>query len=419
MSMEEKQNSQTFLDFSSSVLKPDNEETIADIVKYCYKKNIPLEIFGSGSKKNIGRNFQSQKSLDLSNYSGIIKYEPEELYIKVKSGTPIKVIKEALEKNNQHLAFEPTDFGPLFEGQSNEGTIGGVLSCNYAGPRRFKVGSARDHILGFKGVNGKGEIIKSGGTVVKNVTGYDLSKLITGSFGTLSVFTEISIKVLPKPDLTKTLIINNPHLKKGLEHLSVALSSSCDPSGAVFYPEFFQDQFTFNDLLTKGPITAIRIEGSRLSIDERIKQIVDELVVDKKEISILDQEQSNIFWEKTRSLNVFSNLKDNLLRIIVPGSEAFDLINKIKIYNVKYFIDWGGNLVWVQLAQINLSILKEIKNIVKNLGGYLTVIKVDESLKSSIDIFTIDEVKYRISEKIKKSFDPKRILNPGKMYTGI
>jgi glycolate oxidase FAD binding subunit len=419
MSMEEKQNFQTFQDFSSSVLKPSKEEAVADIIKYCYKKNIPLEICGSGSKKNIGRNFQSQKTLDLSNYSGIIKYEPAELYIKVKSGTPIKEIKEALEKNNQHLAFEPTDFGPLFEGQTNEGTIGGVLSCNFAGPRRFKVGSARDHILGFKGINGKGEIIKSGGTVVKNVTGYDLSKVITGSFGTLSVFTEISIKVLPKPDLVKTLIVSNPHLKKGLEHLGVALSSSCDPSGAVFYPEFFQDQFTLNDLITKGPITAIRIEGAKLSIDERIKQLINELVVDKKEISILDPEQSNIFWEKTRSLYVFANLKKNLLRIVVPSSEAFDLINKLKVYNIKYFIDWGGNLVWVQLDQLNSSILKEIKTIVKNLGGYLTAIKVDESLKSSIDIFTIDDVKYKISEKIKKSFDPKRILNPGKMYTGI
>jgi glycolate oxidase FAD binding subunit len=224
---------------------------------------------------------------------------------------------------------------------------------------------------------------------------------------------------LPKPDLTKTLVINNPHLKKGLEHLSVALSSSSDPSGAVFYPEFFQNQFIFNDLTTKGSITAIRIEGSKNSIDERIKQLINELALDKKEISILDPEQSNIFWEKTRSLNVFSNLKNNLLRIIVPGSEAFNLINKLKLYDIKYFIDWGGNLVWLQLDQINSSILKEIKTIVKNLGGYLTAIKIDESLKGSIDIFTIDDVKYKITEKIKKSFDPKRILNPGKMYTGI
>jgi glycolate oxidase FAD binding subunit len=419
MSMEEKQNFQTSQDFSISTLKPESEEAISEAIKHCYKKNIPLAINGLGSKKNIGKNFQSQKTLDLSNYSGIIKYEPEELYIKVKSGTSIKEIKEELDKKNQQLAFEPNDFGFLFEGESNEGTIGGVLSSNFAGPRRFKVGSARDHILGFKGINGKGEIIKSGGTVVKNVTGYDLSKIITGSFGTLSVFTEISVKVLPKADLTKTLVIENPHLKKGLEYLNVALGSSTDPSGGVFYPEYFRNQFVFNDLTTEGPITAIRIEGSKLSVDERINKLLKELNVSRKEISILESSQSNIFWENTRCLKVFKNLKDNLLRVIVPASEVFDLINKLKSYNVKYFIDWGGNLVWLQVDEINLNSIKEIRSLVKNLGGYLTIIKAEESLKASIDIFTIDEVKYKISEKIKKSFDPKRILNPGKMYTGI
>jgi glycolate oxidase FAD binding subunit len=419
MSMEEKLNFQTSQDFSATILKPKSEEAIVEAIKHCYKKNIPLEINGLGSKKSIGKNFQSQKTLDLSSYSGVIKYEPEELYIKVKSGTSIKAIKEELDKKSQQLAFEPNDFGSLFDGKSNEGTIGGVLSCNFAGPRRFKVGSARDHVLGFKGVNGKGELIKSGGTVVKNVTGYDLSKILTGSFGTLSVFTEISVKVLPKADLTKTLVIENPHLKKGLEYLNIALGSSTDPSGGVFYPEYFRNQFIFNDLTTEGPITAIRIEGSKLSVDERINQLSKELNISINEISILDPSQSNIFWENTRCLKVFSNLKGNLLRVIVPASEVLDLVNKLKPYNVKYFIDWGGNLVWLQIDELNLNSLKEIRSLVKNLGGYLTIIKVDESLKASIDIFTIDEVKYKISEKIKKSFDPKRILNPGKMYTGI
>jgi len=417
--MEEKQNFQTSQDFSESTLRPTSEEDIANIVKHCYKKNIPLEISGLGSKKKIGRNFQSQKTLELSDYSGIIKYEPEELYIKVKSGTPIKEIKNELDKKNQQLAFEPTDFGSVFEGTNNEGSIGGVLSCNFSGPRRFKVGSARDHILGFKGVNGKGEIIKSGGTVVKNVTGYDLCKLITGSFGTLSIFTEISVKVLPKADLTKTLVIENPHLKKGLEYLNTALGSSTDPSGGVFYPDYFRSHFIFNDLTTEGPITAIRIEGSKLSVDERINQLLKEFNIRSKEVSILDPTQSNIFWENTRCLKVFTNLKSNLIKVTVPASETFNLINKFKPYDVKYFIDWGGNLIWLQIDELDLNKLEEIRSLVKNVGGYLTIIKVEDSLKASIDIFTIDDVKYKISEKIKKSFDPKRILNPGKMYTGI
>ena len=402
MYMEEKQNSQIFQDFSQSIFKPKTVEEISSIIKECYKKNIPLEISCLKTKKKIGRNFQAEKTLDLSNYSGIIEYKPEELYIKVKAGTSLKEIISELDKHNQQFAFEPTDFGPLFSGSNNEGSIGGVVACNFAGPRRFKVGSVRDHLLGFQGINGKGEVIKSGGTVVKNVTGYDLSKILSGSFGTLTVLTEISVKVLPKPESNKTLVIDNPHLLKALDYLSLALSSSSDPSGGVFYPEYFRNYFTFNDLTVGGPITAIRIEGSSNSIDHRIKKLCKELEIQSNDISILEPEQSNIFWEKTRSLQVFSELKNNLLRIVVPPSESFEVLNKIKVYEPKYFIDWGGNLIWLQLDNINQKILREIKEIVKIASGYVTAIKIEENLKASIDVFTIDPIKYKLTEKLKK-----------------
>ena len=419
MSMEEKQNSQTFLDFNQNIFNPSSREEIAEIIRNCYKKNIPLEINGSKSKNKIGRNFQAEKTLDLTSYSGIIDYKPEELYIKVKAGTPINSIIEELDKHDQQLAFEPVDFGFLFNGKSNNGTIGGVISCNFAGPRRFKVGSARDHLLGFQGINGKGEIIKSGGTVVKNVTGYDLCKLISGSFGTLSVLTELSVKVLPKPQSSKTLIINNPHIKKAIEYLGTALSSSSDPSGGVFYPEQFDQSFTFNDLTHKGALTAIRIEGPSNSVDHRIKNLSAELGLLENEYSILESVQTKIFWNKTKNLEIFSNSKKNLLRIVVPISETLSVLQKMKPYEINYFLDWGGSLIWVELEKINLKILREIKDITQQHSGYFTIIKVEDDLKASADIFTIDPIKYKISEKIKKSFDPKRIFNPGKMYSGI
>jgi glycolate oxidase FAD binding subunit len=417
--MEEKQNSQTFLDFNQNIFNPSSREEIAEIIRNCYKKNIPLEINGSKSKNKIGRNFQAEKTLDLTSYSGIIDYKPEELYIKVKAGTPINSIIEELDKHDQQLAFEPVDFGFLFNGKSNNGTIGGVISCNFAGPRRFKVGSARDHLLGFQGINGKGEIIKSGGTVVKNVTGYDLCKLISGSFGTLSVLTELSVKVLPKPQSSKTLIINNPHIKKAIEYLGTALSSSSDPSGGVFYPEQFDQSFTFNDLTHKGALTAIRIEGPSNSVDHRIKNLITELGLLENEYSILESVQTKIFWNKTKNLEIFSNSKKNLLRIVVPISETLSVLQKMKPYEINYFLDWGGSLIWVELEKISLKILREIKDIMQQHSGYFTIIKVEDDLKASADIFTIDPIKYKISEKIKKSFDPKRIFNPGKMYSGI
>ena len=419
MSMEEKQNSLTFQDFSQSLLKPETREDISLIIQECYKKNIPIEVNCLQSKKNIGRNFQAEKTLNLSNYKGIIEYKPEELYIKVKAGTSIKEIKAELDKHNQQLAFEPNDFGLLFKGNHDEGSIGGVVSCNFAGSRRFKVGSVRDHVLGFQGINGRGETIKSGGTVVKNVTGYDLSKILSGSFGTLTVLTEISIKVLPKPSSSKTLVIKNPHLLKALDYLNISLSSSSDPSGGVFYPEYFTNHFTFNDLTHEGPLTAIRIEGPKESIDHRIKNLCKELELNIDESLVLENEQSKILWEKTRTLEVFSNMKSNLLRIVVPPSETFEVIKQFRPHETKYFIDWGGSLIWLQLDRINTKILNDIRKIVNKASGYLTAIKIEEDLKASVDIFSVDPIKYKISEKLKKSFDPKRILNPGKMYSGI
>ena len=173
MFTEEKKNSQIYQD--SNHLKPDTEIAVSNLVKDFYKKKLPINLHGTNSKKYIGYNVQAAKTLDLSYLNGVIEYLPEELYIKVLAGTPIKIIEDLLEKHNQQLAFEPLDFGYINDGKSNKGSAAGCVATNYAGSRRFKVGSVRDFVLGFRGVNGKGDIIKSGGTVVKNVTGYDLS----------------------------------------------------------------------------------------------------------------------------------------------------------------------------------------------------------------------------------------------------
>ena len=413
------QNSQTSLDFNSDILKPNNENDIQDIIKYCYKKDLPLEIIGTGTKQNIGKKLQCAKTLEMSNFSGIIDYKPEELYITVKAGTPIKIIQDELKKNNQHLAFEPVNFSEVFNSNLKEGTIGGTLSCNFSGSRRFKVGSARDHILGFKGYNGKGEKIKSGGTVVKNVTGYDLSKLVTGSFGTLLVLSEITLKVLPLQTDTKTIIISDLAPEHSLGIMSTALSSSNEASGAVYYPENLRNNFVFNDLTHPGSITAIRVEGTKTSTKQRVTNFFSDLALEGKKTTILDNIQSEIFWEDTRSLKAISKKKGNILRVVVPPSETVNLINRLKTFHPSYFIDWGGSLIWLDLDYLSNQKVDQIRKRVLESQGYLTVIKSPENVKSSAEIFTIDPIKFKISQNIKKSFDPKRILNPGKMYTGI
>jgi len=281
MSIEEKQNSPIYQD-SDSTEYPQNEKEVSEFVKQFYKSNIPIELVGSGSKRKIGKPLQCAKILNLSKLNGIIEYLPEELYIKVKACTPIDQIEEVLKKNKQQLAFEPIDFGYLFLGKSDYGTAAGQVACNISGPRRFKVGSVRDHVLGFRGVNGKGEIIKSGGMVVKNVTGYDLSKLVCGSYGTLVVLTEITFKVLPLPAESTTLVIHDLKLEMAIDLLEQAISSSNDISGATFFPNELKSTgcvmnieatFKLNDLKYGGSFTSIRIEGTKNSIDERTKNL--------------------------------------------------------------------------------------------------------------------------------------------------
>ncbi|MDC0235621.1 FAD-binding protein [Candidatus Pelagibacter sp.] len=426
MSTEVRKNSQIFQD-SNNTYFPEDETQISSVVKELFKKNQPAEVIGLGSKSFIGNKIQSAKKLSLSKLSGIIEYLPEELYIKVKANTPVEFIEKELEKNNQELAFEPIDFGFVENGKSNKGTIAGCLSCNFAGSRRFKVGSVRDHILGFRGVNGKGDIIKSGGTVVKNVTGYDLSKLVSGSFGTLVALSEITLKVLPKKKSSNTITIHTEDKKLVNELFEKISSSSSEVSGAVYVPEEPKDDsynqnkemlFKFNDLKFQGSFLALRIEGDKLSIEERIKVLTMELELQNLNTSILDVHQSVPLWKKINSLELFENTKNNLLRAVIPPSKGNELIQKIG-NKFKYYIDWCGSLYWIEMKSNKNSKITEIKRLIIELGGYLTIVKKSKEFDYEETIFTVDETRLLISEKIKKSFDPKRIFNPGKMYRGI
>ena len=426
MSTEMKKNSQIYQD-SNSTYYPEDELQVSDIVKELYKKNQPTELIGTGTKNFIGNKIQSAKKLSLSKLAGIVEYLPQELYIKVKANTSLELVEKELEKNNQELAFEPIDFGFIKSGKSNKGTIGGCIACNYAGSRRFKVGSVRDHILGFRGVNGKGDIIKSGGTVVKNVTGYDLSKLVTGSFGTLVALTEITLKVLPKKKLSNTITIHIEDRKLVNELFEKISSSSSEISGAAFIPEEPEDKsydhnkemvFKFNDLKSKGSFLALRIEGDKISIDEKIKALTKELGLDKLNSTILDLYQSVPFWKKINNLELFKITKNNLLRVVIPPSKGITLMQYLS-NKYKYYVDWCGSLYWIEIQSKKSSKVREIKNIIKELEGYLTIIKTSDEYDYEEAIFTVDSTRLLISEKIKKSFDPKRIFNPGKMYRGI
>ena len=425
MFMEEKQSFPISQDSDLEI--PKTEKEVSHIIKKFYKSNIPIEIIGTGSKRKIGKPLQCGKTLDLSKLNGIIEYLPEELYIKVKAGTRIDKIENELKKNNQQLAFEPIDFGYLFLGKSNCGTAGGQVACNIAGPRRLKSGSIRDHILGFRAVNGRGEIIKSGGNVVKNVTGYDLSKLICNSFGTLAAITEITFKVLPSASANKTLVVHNLNIESSMEYLHQAISSSNDISGAVYLPMSpscenckmdIKNTFQLNDLKQNGSLTALRVEGSKKSVDERVKNLQKKIVIPESNISVLESLQSSIFWTKVKNLEFFSGTKNNIFRIVLPPSETPKLLYELP-KKFKYFLDWGGAVIWMEACELSEQYFNSIRKKVVAHGGYVSMIKNSDFLPHVEDIFTINNARFDISQSIKKSFDPKRILNPGKMYSGI
>ena len=425
MFTKDKQNFQISQD--SNVLYPTKEKEVKDIIKQFYKSNIPIEIIGSNSKKQIGRLLQCAKTLSLSKLNGIVEYLPSELYIKVKAGTSINNIENELKKNNQQLSFEPIDFGYLFMGKSNYGTAGGQVACNISGPRRFKSGSIRDHVLGFRAVNGRGEIIKSGGTVVKNVTGYDLSKLICGSYGTLVAITEITFKVMPAPEENKTLVIHNLNLNQAADLLDKAMSSSNDISGASFLPidpeckkceMNISKTFMLNDLKDNGSITAMRLEGLKRSVDQRINNLCEELKISNYDISVIENLQSEIFWKKIKNLEFFSLTKNNIFRIVIPPTECVQLINELP-RKFKFYLDWGGALIWMEACELSEQMFESIRKKVVRHKGYITMIKNSDFLPFVEDVFTISLDRFNISQSIKKSFDPKKILNPGKMYTGI
>src|SRR5213075_796958 len=220
----------------TDILKPRDGKDAEAAVQWALAEGKTLEVVGHGSKRGLGRAAQWDLSLDLSDLSGVTLYEPAELILSAKAGTPIAEIETLLAANNQELAFEPMEYGPVYGAPPGRGSIGGTLAANLSGPRRIKAGAARDHFLGVTAVSGRGETFKSGGRVVKNVTGYDLCKVLAGSYGTLAVMTDVTVKVLPRAETEQTVLVLGLDDAGAIRAMSAAMGSSNDVSGAAHFP---------------------------------------------------------------------------------------------------------------------------------------------------------------------------------------
>jgi glycolate oxidase FAD binding subunit len=407
----------------TDILKPRDAKEVEDAVRWALAHDKALEVVGQGTKRAIGRPSQTDITLDLSGLSGITLYEPAELVLSARAGTPLADIEELLQKHNQELAFEPMDYGPVLGGKTGQnytsGTIGGVIAANLSGPRRIKAGAARDHFLGVTAVTGRGDTIKSGGRVVKNVTGYDMCKVLAGSWGTLAAMTDITIKVLPRAETEATVLVEGLDDASACGVMAAAMGSPCDVSAAAHLPDHVASYF--DGLPNAEAATALRLEGVAPSVKHR-KEVLAALMKPFGKIALLDETQSRALWKSVREVKPFASDASRarpLWRISTQPARGHAVAAAITPA-AQMFYDWGGGLIWVAMPYGDEPDATSIREAVAAVGGHATLVRAPASVRASADVFQPQEAGLAsLSKRVKESFDPKGVLNPGRMAAGV
>ena len=403
-------------------LHPMNENEVLEIIAKALNSTIKLEIVGGGSKRGLGRATESVRRLEVSNLDGISLYEPDELVVSAAAGTKLADIQARLLDAGQRFAFEPPDWRALLGNVNGEPTIGGTIACNLSGPRRIQAGAARDHVLGVRAVSGRGEVFKSGGRVVKNVTGYDMSKLLTGSYGTLGVMTEITLKVLPETEKVRTILIMGLHDSAGINALIHALHSPNDVSAAAHLPLHAASKSAVSYVRDAGAsVTAIRIEGSEASVKSRCGILKNDLAK-LGEIEELHRHNSSVLWREVGDVAPFAGDMDlNVWRLSVPPASSVGVVEVIgREHDIWVFYDWGGGLIWLTVADDEENAGETVRSAISDCGGHATLIRSPESRRAQIAVFQPQSSQAAaLTRRLKAGFDPNGILNPGRMYVGI
>ncbi len=402
----------------TDALNPQDEKQILDAVKWALAEGKRLEVVGRGSKRALGRPSQSDLTLDISALSGVTLYEPEELVLSAKAATPLAEIEALVDGKNQQLAFEPMDLGPLLGGEVG-GTIGGALAAGLAGPRRIKAGSARDHFLGFSAVSGRGEIFKSGGRVVKNVTGYDLCKLLAGSFGTLAAMTDVTVKVLPKPETEETLLLSGLDDARAVQAMTAAMASSCDVSGAAHLPAHVALRFSG---IGGSSTTAFRLEGVVPSVRHR-RDALAALLKPYGAVVSLEEKASRALWPEIRDVRPFAAAGPSgdrpVWRVSLPPARGFEIAALIEP-SAQMFYDWAGGLIWIAPLPGGDAGAAMVRKAVVALGGHATLVRAPAAVRAAVDVFEPQLAPVAaLTKRVKESFDPKGVLNPGRMWAGV
>ena len=407
----------------SENLRPRDHAEVEQAINWALAGGKALELVGHGSKRAIGRAAQWDATLDLSGLSGITLYEPAELVLSAKAGTPITEIEATVAANGQALAFEPMDYGPLFGGAADAATIGGVLAANLSGPRRIKAGAARDHFLGFNAVSGRGETFKSGGRVVKNVTGYDLCKLLAGSWGTLAAMTEVTIKTLPVAETEETVLVLKLDDATAVKAMTAVMGSAADVSAAAHLPASAAGRV--KEIAGQGrPVTAFRLEGVAPSVSHR-KALLKTLIAPFGELAFLDEKLSRALWRAIRDVCPFAADGPAAGRVVwristAPSRGAEVGIALAERAHAEILYDWAGGLVWAALPPSDDAGASILRSIVGVAGGHATLSRAPAAMRAKVDVFTPEPAALAaLTKRVRESFDPQGILNAGRMWAGI
>lgn len=400
---------------------PTSIDELREAIAIALAAEEPVELVAGGTKRGLGRPLQTPHLVDLTRLSGIRDYAPNELVLTAGAATPLPAIDRALAAAGQMLAFEPPDWRALLGQAHGSQTLGGIIACNLSGPRRIKAGAARDHFLGFTAVSGRGEAFKAGGKVVKNVTGYDLPKLMAGSYGTLAALAEVTVKVLPRPETVATVLVCGVAPDDAVRLMSAALGSPHEVSGAAYLPPGTPRAAP---LPAATGVVALRIEGPESSVAYRRDALLAELASGGETASLGDAETAAL-WRDIANVAPLAGLADRAVwRVSVAPSRGAEVAQAVaRQVDAVWFLDWGGGLVWLAVLEpgdAGASVIRAAVGGPTGNGGHVTLVRGSPGLRGAVPVFEPQPGPLAaLSRRIKESFDPRHILNPGRMVEGV
>ncbi|MET0258563.1 MAG: FAD-binding protein [Methylobacterium sp.] len=390
---------------------PASEQEAAAVVTDAVARAERLRLVGGGTKAGIGRPAQDEATLSADRISGVTLYEPAEMVVSARAGTPLAEVQALLAERGQMLPFEPMDHRGLM-GTTGEPTFGAVAACNNSGPRRINAGAARDSLIGVRFVNGRGQPIKSGGRVMKNVTGLDLVKLMAGSWGTLGLLTEVTFKVLPVQERVATLVFRGLDDARAVEALSAALGSPFELTGAAHLPA---------GLGENEARTLMRVEGFSKSIDYRLGELA-RLLKRYGAPAIVDGEACTTLWQGVRDVAPLTEPRDaTIWRISTAPVRGVALAQAIALTrDARWYYDWGGGLIWLATDAANDAGAEAVRAATRAHGGHATLVRAPDAVRAAVPVFEpLTDPLMRLTAGIKAAHDPVGVFNPGRMYAGV